>query len=247
MPITRKVKNAAVNTAEERIVNETQHQVTNATKPSNWSHTILKIIVLLVWIFTFACFAFGYINGFAQIFGQEQNIKGWANAFPWFLLFSGIMSFIFLYLVDKLNLSNLKDSSNLIITNPEKQYNKIRDWAREHHGLELRNCIRVGRSPQPSAGESSTLPHTLHFLFEVYRGGIKVGFTQIDNSLFKKTDVFWLMNDCSFFRNTKNSYWWGDNKDTIPVRLMDTSAGNRNFKVLSQDDIEDLDQGSATE
>lgn len=158
--------------------------------------------------------------------------------------FSLVATIALLFLQQYLNSLKKEQSSTYIIMHPEKQLPKIRDLAIKEYGVRLGKCYRTGRSPP--VGESSAMPHTLHFLFENLSLGKFSGWTIVDNSLIKDPNVFWFWNIESWVRNNPNSYWWGEIRNIVQSKISDTSVAERGLKnVMTHEEAEETSESAA--
>lgn len=209
----------------------------------NWK----SIFIVILWIIVLILFLFTYTD-FGKLLWPTTYIDvatTISHSFGYILIAIIVFTLVLLFLNKFLSQQQKSQTSSYIIVHPEKQYEKIRKFALEHHGRRLGRVVKVGRS-NPS-GESSAMPYTLHFLFEILRRGKFAGYCQIDNSLIKDIDVFWYVREFTFVRDTPFMFWHGDAKNAISQRILDSSIGSREVgKVLTHDELDEL-TGSATE
>ena len=225
-------------------VNQAAGQVVESKSHKSTWYELQKLVFGLLCIATFALYVFGN-TPFLSYFPVQELYKTQqfcAGLFIYFLIFTVLMGIIFFYLLDKFKLSEMRETASLVITYPEKQDPKIRKWASTHYGLQLGNCLRTGRSPAPTAGEASSVPHTLHFLYEVIEGGRPTKYAQISNSLFKDNNVFWLVSVGDFQRNSPSTFWWSEPKGAMPIPLEATSLARKGLRAVSHNDIEDEEE-----
>lgn len=199
---------------------------------NNWGDIIKWFFIIFLWLITI----------FSGLDWQNKTFTLYQHT-----LVLGVCAFVatigLLFFKNYLDSLNRGKSSTYIIMHPELQFSKIRKLAIEEYGVRLGRCYRTGRSPP--TGESSAMPHTLHFLFEKLSFGKFSGWVIVDNSLIKDSNVFWFSSIEAWVRNNPTSYWWGEIKNIIQQKISETSVGESSLKnVLTHEEAEETN-GSA--